>query len=493
MKRILKTVSLLLCALFLFSACGRTDGGDNGVNSAPSGGGADAPEASAREVTLPYNPSDSLNPYFAKSDENRLLFSLMYEPLFEPDGSYKPVGVIAESFTVSGNSLTVKIKSGAACRGSSDISAEDVVYSFNLAKASYLYSGELSGVTAASSSGSAVVFTLERPDSFAAGKLNFPVVKAGTADGETAVPTGSGRYYYFEKQLVGVSDSQKVIYLCETDARNGARDALKIGSSDFFFSDLSDGVYAGATGKTEEIRLNNMVFLGLNSNNGALDKYIRSAVAAAVNCEDIALSSYQGHAFPAKLPFNPASYLAKELSAPALKGDSSLAKAILDRGGYTRLVNGVRTNGAYTLSFRLLVNSDSRQRLSAAYIIADTLKDIGVSVRVEAVPFEEYAERIASGGFDMYLGEIKLDGSMDFGEFYRDGSPFSAGIDKAEGAAAEYGRFRAGELSPQEYSAVFTEFYPFIPLCFRTGYIVHSADITPDLSRAPYNIYYNLG
>lgn len=494
LKRILKTVSLFLCALFLLSACGKapqteenpTDITENMITEAN-------PESVKGKIALPFNSADGLNPFFAKSDENRLLFSFLYEPLFEPDSSYNPVSVIAESIVISGGSATVKIKSGVSCRGSSNITASDVVYSFHLAKASYLYSGELTSVlSAAAKSGNTVEFTLKSPDVFAAGKLCFPIVKEGTADIQTAAPTGSGKYYFLENRLVSVADKSRVIELCTVDTRDSVRNAFKIGSCDFFFSDLSDCNYTGVSGRTEDVPLNNMVYIGLNSGNGALNKYVRSAVAAKLNSEDIAVSSYQGHAVASKLPFNPASHFAKDAASVALKGDDSLAAGILDRSGFTKTVNGVRTNGAYYLSFKLLVNNENRFRLSAAYAVADSLNKTGFRVTVEAVPFAEYSERIQSGGFDMYLGEIKLDGSMDIGIFWEEGSPFSSGIDRTERAATEYARYRAGEMSSAEYSEIFAEFYPFVPVCFRTGYIVSSDDIALDLSRAPYNLYYNI-
>lgn len=494
MKRFLKIVSLLLSALLLFAACSRDGLNEPSTDSAVTEPSGENGQTNQGEKALPFNKADGVNPFFAKSNENRLLFSLLYEPLFEPDSSFKPVNVIAEDYAVSGTVLTVKIKSGVACRGSTNITAADVVYSFNLAKNSYLYSGELLSVQSAEAvSAVSVNFILEQPDSLAAAKLNFPIVKEGTADIQTDIPTGSGSYYYLEDKLISTADSGKIIVLAGIDTRDASRDAFKIGASDLFFSDLSDCNYTGAAGKTDKIHLNNMVYIGFNSQNGALNKYTRSAVAAALNSEDIAVSAFEGHAVPAKLPFNPAVYYADGIKSSLLSGDKALAESIIDKNGYIRTVNGVRTNGSYSLSFRMIVNSDNRYRLTAAYEAADALNQIGFNITVEPLPFEDYRQRIESGNFDMYIGEIKLDGSMDISEFWRDGSPFSSGIDKTERAAAEYSRYRSGEMTAAEYYGIFAEFYPFVPICFRTGYIAYSADVTPDLSRAPYNIYYNLG
>lgn len=90
----------------------------------------------------------------------------------------------------------------------------------------------------------------------------------------------------------------------------------------------------------------------------------------------------------------------------------------------------------------------------------------------------------------MYLGEVKLDGSMDISRFFMDGTKFSAGINKSEKAATEYFRYRAGEISEKEYYEVFAEEYPFVPVAFRTGYTVLSEDIkTLDLKQMPFSLY----
>lgn len=492
MKNALKIVSLLLCALFLFSSCGVPSLPGEETTTSPLGENGVSGVNGDGEKQLPFNPADGLNPFFARSNENKYVFSFLYKSLFDIDKNYNPIPVVAESIVVSGNTATVKIRSGMTCRGSSDITAADVVYSFNLAKNSYLYSGELAAVESAAAAGSAVNFILRQPDIFAAGKLVFPIVKEGTADIATDVPVGCGDYYYLENKLISVADAGKRITLCSINTRDSARDALKVGSSDVFFSDLSDCNYTAVTGAVSTVQLNNMVFIGMNSGNGALNKYVRSAVAAQLNSDEIILSSYEGHAVSMKLPVNPDAYCASELTAPAPGGDTALSESILDRSSFTKITNGVRTNGAYSLKFSLIVNNDNRYRVSAAYAAADSLNKAGFSVTVEALPYAQYAERIASGNFDMYLGEVKLDGSMDISQFFSDESPLGKGVDKTERAATEYARYRSGEISAAEYYKIFAEFYPFVPVCFRTGYIISSQDVTLDLSRAPDNIYYNM-
>lgn len=497
MKIAIKIISLLLCICVLFSACKPQEENPDETTTTPAESATennanteDTFSKSDGKISLPYNESDGLNPFFAKSDENLYLCRLLFEPLYSVDSTYTANGVIAESISVNGNIATVKIKRGISCRGSSDINADDVVYSFNLAKASYGWADDLKGISAATKSNDyAVNFTLDYADSLVAGKLTFPVVKAGTADVQTAVPTGSGDYYFLEGNLINLANSKKQIYLCSVSTRDSVEDALKIGTSDVFFSNMSDCNYTGASGNTQSVLLNNMVYLGLNSERGALTKYIRSAIAAKIDSEEIALSAYQGHAVASKLPVNPESAVNNEITQISTNGDKALADNIIDRCGYTRYSGKAKTNGAYLLSFTLIVNKDNKYRVAAAYNIADSLAECGFLINVKALAFADYKERIASGNYDMYLGEVKLDASMDLSQFFLEGGTLSAGIDKTDRAATEYFNYRAGKITAEEYYKTFAEEYPFVPIVFRTGYVITSDDIKLNLKQMPFSLY----
>lgn len=497
MRSAIKIISLLLCICMLFSACKPQNEVPDESTTTPEESTTenivnieDTFSKSDGKISLPYNESDGLNPFFAKSDENLYLCKLLFDPLYAVDSKYNPNGIIADSLSIKGNIATVKIKRGVSCRGSSDINADDVVYSFNLAKASYGWSDDLKGVSNAQKSNDYTVnFTLDYADTLVAGKLTFPVVKAGTADVQTAVPTGSGDYYALEGKLINIANSEKQISLCFVSTRESVENAVKIGSSDVYFSNMSDCNYTGAAGKTQSVMLNNMVFLGLNSERGALTKYIRSAIAAKIDCDEIALSSYQGHAVASKLPINPESATTAEITQIATKGDKTLADNIIDRCGYTRYSGKAKTNGAYLLSFTLIVNKDNKYRVAAAYSIADSLSECGFYINVQALSFADYKERITSGNYDMYLGEVSLDGSMDLNAFFVEGGALSAGINKNDRAVKEYYNYRAGKITAEEYYGVFAEEYPFVPIVFRTGYVISSDDIKIDLKQMPFNLY----
>ena len=360
-------------------------------------------------------------------------------------------------------------------------------------QASYGWSNSLKSVISAQPVGQyAVEFTLEYKDIYVAGKLDFPIVKVGTADNENSVPKGSGDYYYSKGKLVSVLNKNKTMLLSPIGTNESAENAVNIGETDVFFNDLSDCEYSSVAGTTKDVLMNNMVYLGLNSSRGALNNYIRNAIAAKLDSEKIVLSSYQGHAAAMKLPVNPESDLAGQITQIKTEGDIKLANDIIDRCGYTRYSGKAKTNGAYTLSLSLMVNKDNKFRVAAAYNIADSLNECGFLVNVQTVSYSEYKQRIESGNYDMYLGEIKLDSTMDISMFFQESSMFSSGINANELVAKEYFRYRAGEITAEEYYDIFIEYYPFVPVLFKKGYVAMSDDVSLTLKQMPYSLYSGL-
>lgn len=495
MKNIMKIVSLLLCISMLFSAC--TGEKENEDTTTVSQVETDIETTTEKtnnmgdgKIVLPYNETDGLNPFFAKSYENLYLSKLMFEPLFSTDSAYATSAVIAETINIIDNIATVRLRHGVSCGGAGEITAEDVVYSFNMAKASHSWSNTLKNVISAEAVGPyAVDFTVDYKDIYVSGKLDFPIVKVGTADAQTSVPKGSGDYYYSKGKLVNVLNKGKAIALSSIGTNESAENAVNIGGTDVYFNDLSDCEYSAVAGTTKDALLNNMVYLGLNSSRGALNNYIRNAIAAKIDSERIVLSAYQGHATAIKLPVNPESDLLGQITEIKTEGDSGLANNIIDRCGYTRYSGKAKTNGAYTLSLSLMVNKDNKFRVAAAYNIADSLNECGFLVRVQTVSYGEYIQRIESGNYDMYLGEIKLDNTMDIGSFFREGNMLSSGINTKELVATEYFKYRAGEITPEEYYDIFVEYYPFVPVLFRKGFVATSDDVKLNLKQMPYSLY----
>lgn len=491
MKKMLKILSVFLSFILLFCACGKQKqpSADSPLES--SNNSSEAPSQSSGNLRLPYNEADGINPFFAKSYENLYIARLLYSSLFYVSNTYEAEPSVADSISIDGKTAKVSVKSGLACHGSGNITSKDVVYSFNKAKSSYAYADILQSVETATVSGNSVIFTSVFDDSQVALKLTFPIVKENSAELQTDVPIGCGNYYFYEKTLVSTNTAMPTIVLTSVNTVKSSLNAYKIGNTDIFFNDLSDCNYTGLHGSFTSADLNNMVYLGFNGNLGGLNKNIRSAVAVLLNSEEIAKVCYQGHAMPAKAPCNPASALCKNSGCDLIliSGDRSKGAQILDRSGFTRYAGKALTDGSFVLSFSLIVNRDNKYRVAAAYAVADALNKAGFYIEVKPLSFEDYSERIASGNYEMYIGETKLDYSMDLSQFFTENGLLSKNIAQ-EKTAESYFQMRAGKISYADFYKVFVEYHPFVPLVFRTGAVFSSNNFGGDFSRFPYDLYY---
>ena len=123
------TVLLLVLVLALnICGCNKTSVDNSEVSSTTSD------QTKGKDyITLLYSAADTFNPYTAKTDINRQLCQLLYEPLLTLDNELNTVYKIAKSVKVSGKSCTVTLNNIRFSDGSM-LTAQDVVYSCNLAK-----------------------------------------------------------------------------------------------------------------------------------------------------------------------------------------------------------------------------------------------------------------------------------------------------------------------------------------------------------------------
>ena len=178
-----------------FGICACGGGGSAGTSDSQSEQAGTAPS-----VNLAYNSADTFNPYTAKTTLNKNLCSLLFDPLVTVNSQMLSENVLAANCELSGTNLIVTLKNASFTDGS-PLTADDVVYSFNLAKnSSSRYSATLSVVTAAQvRDAKSVIFTLTKSDPYAASLLTFPIIKIGTDELKTEdnvylTPVGTGRY-----------------------------------------------------------------------------------------------------------------------------------------------------------------------------------------------------------------------------------------------------------------------------------------------------------
>ena len=503
MKKLIYILACFAVVIGILSACGERE--ETPTTTVPE---EEITETSKpvpeRKITLGYYKNKSLNPFKTESPTNKNLMTLVYDGLFLPTDAYVVEPLIGLSYSDSGKMLTVTLDPEALFWDGSTIEPADVVYSFDLAKESSQYSGRLHNFSSAAAGVDSVTFTLVNEDIFAVNCLTFPIVKYGT--GDKAVPTGSGRYTLTKKNgnytLIANESSTRQeematlhISLSPITSDAGELYLLQTGDLTYFFDDLSDGEYNKIRANTARVSLNNMVYLGINSDTKELkSKKVRSAISYAINKISLADSAYSGIAALSDVPFNPSWEILANQNTVIYEQNSLKADELLDEAGYVYAYtnNQYRSKNFDYIELTLLVNEESPPKKKIATMIADSLKAVGVKVTVNSVSYDEYINALRYGSFDLYVGEVKLTPNMSLSPFFSEKGAANYGIDLTCSSAKAYSDFISGKIDISTFLQVFDSEKPFLPLLFREGMAYYSRELTYEDTVNEYELFKNI-
>ena len=449
---------------------------------------------SATSLNIGCSADDSLNPYFMSTDLNTDLISLVFEPLFYIDDSFCAINGLALSYTQNGKTLTVKLDTSAAFSDGVQFSSTDAVYSFNTAKASGNYKNELANITSAKATGAdTVVFTLASGYKNAADSLTFPIVKSSSAQDKESVPIGTGLYSFnMSGEVIKLNYNPycrkpepniKTINVVEIPSSSTLIHTLELGTIDAYFDDLSSGSYSRASAATSKTNLSNLVFLGMNCYSyGLSTAAFRQAIYYAINRQSIVKNSFKKYAVESYTPYHPEWHVLAEsgYDTSSLTLDYSKAQALLKKAGF-----------AGTVNLNLVVYSGNSFKVAAAKEIQASLKNIGINVNIMELTWDNYNLALAGGGYDLYIGEIKLPTDMNMSSLFGSDSVIY-GVSSGDTSAAAYSEYLNGNISLNAFTDSFLQNMPFAPICFRSGVLIYSNAITPAADSDVNNVYKNI-
>lgn len=473
MKRIISVLLILSFCITLF-ACDNND-----IDKEDTSGDWDyvlpTPVVNA-DVSLPFTSADSFNPYKAKSKLNRSLIPLMYEALYSATEDGYGYPQLALSATESGNTVTVKLKQGVVFSDGTAFNADNVKYSFELAKKNAYYKNNLKDITDFQ-----VVdnFTLKITfDGAMLSPLNvlsFPVVlKSGNQ------LLGTGKYLikyleetpYFEvnKNHNNYSpDWNNQIALFDMAGSSSEVYAFKANKVSVYNDDLTDGKYENLSSKTISIPTNSLVFAGLNMRwAGSITSvaWIRRVINIGINRVDIGAASFLGQTEPTTMPFKPGFYKLSGQELLETTGNLNRAINILENNGYDKFTSeGYRTDGVNTLKLSILVCNNNPYKKSVAEALQKSLGTLGIKATINLKNKADYLKALEEGHYEIYIGEIELPADYDLSEFFTAEGAVNYGI--SEKASVLYVNFKEGRNNMTEFVEGFNTTVPFAPLFFR--------------------------
>lgn len=347
---------------------------------------------------------------------NQLYDTLMY---LNPDGTEEPEPRIAESYEISEDGLdyTFHLRSDVTFQDGTPVTAEDVVFSLELYKASEYQGSQISMMTSAEVvDDSTVVCHLDTPYApFLAGIVSpFICSKAyyeADPDAFVTSPMGSGPY-----KFVSRSTGSNVILTANEDYYRGApaikditfevipdvaTKAIALQTGEVSFAEIDSSVLAQLEANpditVDEVSTSGFAYVSMNTEKDSFsDPLVRQAINYAIDRENLVQVCYDGKAevnsnICAKHRFG---YSDEQQQYTY---DPEKAKELLAEAGITT---------PYDLGELLVAEKYS----NLATVIQNDLKAVGLEVTISVKEFNAYISDLTSGNYDITALVMTLEG-----------------------------------------------------------------------------------
>ena len=450
-----KYLSLLLCltlVLGMLSGCGKKI--DNSAY-VPTGSalvmeGQDPEdimpeEEEEQELFLAYYPERSLNPLFGSDYTNRVLMSLMYQPLFAVDNRKNPTPILCGQHKVSANQRNwfVYLDPNATFSDGSRVTVDDVIASYNQAMQNDYYKNRflMHLISVEPTEDGGIQFALDTPMDNLPILLDVPIVKASDVAMETGAPMGSGPYVFGDSVSGAVLQRNenwwcgntkipardKMIELIEVTSPAEVRDAFQFGGeksvSVVCANPMSDS-FAEYRCDYElwEIESGYMMYIGCNIlySEHFDDGTLRTFLTYGINREALAQDAYNGMVDTVTLPCAPTEVFYNKTLAAQYDYNPMIFIDYLSR-------YRIPVKDGLPKEMVLLVNSEDSARVRIARKIAEELTQLGLPTKTLEAKGSHFKNVLVAGTYDIYLGMTRLSANMDLTEFFRPYGEMSRG------------------------------------------------------------------
>ena len=385
------------------------------------------------QFTLRYADDSSLNPYSCGTEVNRLLSSLLYEPLIRVSADFRPESALCTEWTTmdGGKTFELTVREDVCFSDGSAMSYWDLLYSLNRAKEeTSFFCDRLKNLSDISWTGEKLRLTLSSPQPDFPVLLDVPIVKEGSA--YRSLPVGSGPYVFQEDEScayltlnpyspeVGKLPFERIEL--KYFAVEELASAFASGELDLLVSDpgvMGQSSFDGAVRRSLPTTI--LYYMVVNPSCEPLsDPARRRLVNAAINRGSLS-GILGGEA--TLLPLHPLlpEYDAEAAKAwiPADLGEyciEILTEDYNEDGVLEYFRDGVPTD----FGFKLLVCSENEAATAAARSIADDLKSKGIRIELRLLNETEYLQAVKRRDYDMFLGATRLTADFDLTKLFSD-------------------------------------------------------------------------
>lgn len=460
------------------------------------------------EFVLPCDPTGSFHPITGSSKINLILAPLLYRGLFSLDRNFQAQNDLCESYTVSEDGLTWTFTLiSATFSDGSDLTAAEVIASLNLARQSDRYKSRLRDVTKVGvGEGGRVTVTLSRPNGALPALLDVPVVKE---DRDGIAPLGTGPYvltYQEESGEFYLTAREEAVVPRESVAlrRVGTSDdliyAFDAGEVSLVDVDLNGSNTLGFSGRMEttDYPTTGLIYLAFNMKSGLCrEEELRRAISLCFDRASLVERYLGNHASASALPVHPRSGDFDRETAAALDRDLEAAQTLLAGLGWSPNEEGTLERRRTVLSLKLIVNQENTAKAALSEAVADSLRELGIAVAVDKLPWEDFTAALNRGDFDIYLGETVLTADFDPEPlFHSKGTLNYGGCNSEElDTLLDAWRGATGEERKTAATALWTRLVqeaPITAICFKNGSLLTQWGQVSGMTPTQRDLFYGL-
>ncbi|MDF2820165.1 MAG: peptide transporter substrate-binding protein [Clostridiales bacterium] len=528
MKKLISLIMIIVTAT-TFTACGvknlDEDPSKKTETQTVTATTEESPYVPTGEITIGIRNPETLNPILVKDKSVNNMLLLVFDTLFTLDAEQRPVGNLAESYTLdpSGSFITVTLSGDATWHDGTQVTADDVIFTIEQLKsapADVLYKNYVANILRTSKiDNQNFTIYFNQPSNTNLYTLTFPIIPRAyysnnmEITSETSLkPMGSGRFQFVDysnmKQVNLIRNDEwfktpakieKVKCLItkndETDINSFHAGVIDISNPAVFnWSDFS----SVDTIKPIEYTSNYYDFIGFNFNNVLLaNKDIRKAIANTINREQINKDIYIEHNTVVDSPFHPDAWFSKNFNV-IYKQDKALVDKFKTQAALTDTNDDkILEKDGVALKFELLVNSNDTTRVQAAELIKLQLKEAGIEITVNSVDYATYKTKLEAKEFDIFLGGWLLVPTPDFGFMFHSQNIVTTNY-------LSYNDPKMDSLLLAAYQSVkddevlknytnlheyIQEEVPYFSLYFRNSAVVLGKNVSGDMFPSTYNLY----
>lgn len=133
------------------------------------------------------------------------------------------------------------------------------------------------------------------------------------------------------------------------------------------------------------------------------DVRVRQAIAYALDRNAIIDAAYAGQAVPLNANVLPTVSWAYNTDLVTRERDLQRAKALLEEAGWQVGASGIRVKGGRALKLKLYTNSGNTVRETIAVQVKKQLREVGIEVEVELLPWEYFLDVLLGQTFDLVV------------------------------------------------------------------------------------------